>query len=315
MEYYSKALLFPHTWVRSSAARLIGTLLGAATEEQQQVWLFQTNNLLVIAQKSSLQLRSQQLDDTLALQIVKNLFFLLKTLHERLKSDATSGPTLNSRHSEHDSLGVVEDGTDAVSFPLLDDDDDVHSDSEDEDDGANQNTIKGVGTEFIRLIKRLSRQASIAHAKRPSVYSSDAGKWSIEAASVLRCFAALINHLSVEDLTGILRPLMIPIFRIIEDSNTKDPQMLELQNLAKEVQEFLREKVGTNKFSQVYGQLRTIAIEKRQARKKLIALKAVNQPESSAKRKMSRSESKLRNKKRKQESFSKTNSKFDPFMS
>ncbi|KAH9449426.1 hypothetical protein KEM48_009240 [Puccinia striiformis f. sp. tritici PST-130] len=306
-----KLLLFPHTWVRSSAARLIGTLLGAATEEQQQVWLFQTNNLLVIAQKSSLQLRSQQLDDTLALQIVKNLFFLLKTLHERLKSDATSGPTRNSRHSEHDSLGVVEDGTDAVSFPLLDDDDDVHSDSEDEeDDGANQNTIKGVGTEFIRLIKRLSRQASIAHAKRPSVYSSDAGKWSIEAASVLRCFAALINHLSVEDLTGILRPLMIPIFRIIEDSNTKDPQMLELQNLAKEVQEFLREKVGTNKFSQVYGQLRTIAIEKRQARKKLIALKAVNQPESSAKRKMSRSESKLRNKKRKQESFSKTNSKF-----
>ncbi|KAI9614008.1 hypothetical protein H4Q26_009862 [Puccinia striiformis f. sp. tritici PST-130] len=80
-----KLLLFPHTWVRSSAARLIGTLLGAATEEQQQVWLFQTNNLLVIAQKSSLQLRSQQLDDTLALQIVKNLFFLLKTLHERLK--------------------------------------------------------------------------------------------------------------------------------------------------------------------------------------------------------------------------------------
>jgi hypothetical protein len=51
------------------------------------------------------------------------------------------------------------------------------------------------------------------------------GKWSIEAASILRCFAALINHLSVEDLSGLLRPLMIPIFRIIEDSNTKDPQM------------------------------------------------------------------------------------------
>jgi len=70
----------------------------------------------------------------------------------------------------------------------------------------------------------------------------------------------------------------------------------------------MREKVGTNAFSHMYGQLRTIAIEKRQARKRLIALKAVNQPESSAKRKISRSESKLRNKKRKQESFSKINS-------
>lgn len=91
---------------------------------------------------------------------------------------------------------------------------------------------------------------------------------------------------------------MIPMFRIIEDSNTKDPQMrmlflsptlysvyipnsigfficlkVELQNLAKEIQEFLREKVGTNAFSHMYGQLRTIAIEKRQARKRLIALK------------------------------------------
>ncbi|WAQ89021.1 hypothetical protein PtA15_10A444 [Puccinia triticina] len=304
-----KLLLFPHAWVRSSAARLIGTLLSSGVDEK--LWLFQTDNLLAIAQKSSLQLRSQHLDDALALQIVKNLFFLLKTLHQRLKPDApgSSVDPTSERSSPADQTEISLKSQPNPDNEEVDEDD--HSDSAEEEDDEHENqTVKGPGAEFIRLIKRLSRQASIAHAKRPSVYSSDAGQWSLEAASVLRCFAALINHLSVEDLSGILRPLMIPIFRIIEDSNIKDPQMQELQNLAKEIQEFLRDKVGTNKFSQVYGQLRTIAIEKRQARKKLIALKAVNQPESSAKRKISRSESKLRNKKRKQESFSKQNATF-----
>ncbi|KAA1117820.1 U3 snoRNP protein [Puccinia graminis f. sp. tritici] len=294
-----KFMLFPHAWVRSSAARLIGTLLSASVDEK--LWLFQTDNLLAIAQKSSLQLRSQHLDDALALQIVKNLFFLLKTLHERLKSNAPGSNIIDPTSDNPPAVNGAQ--------PSLDNEDD-QSDSEEDDHQHENQEPKGTGTEFIRLIKRLSRQASIAHAKRPSVYSSDAGRWSIEAASVLRCFAALINHLSVDDLSGILRPLMIPIFRIIEDSNIADPQMEELQNLAKEVQEFLRDKVGTTKFSLVYGQLRTIAIEKRQARKKLIALKAVNQPESSAKRKISRSESKLRNKKRKQESFSRQNSMY-----
>jgi len=303
-----KLLLFPHAWVRLSAARLIGTLLSAGVD--QQLWLFQTSNLLSIAQKSSLQLRSQQLDDPLALQIVKNLFFLLKTIHARHKSEAAI-PRVASAPGESSSAEQAQPTS--IPQPSLDIDnedieDDGQSDSEEDENEDENQPSKDVGGEFIRLIKRLSRQASIAHAKRPSLYSSDAGKWSLEAASVLRCFAALINHLSADDLSGLLRPLMIPMFRIIEDSNTKDPQMLELQNLAKEVQEFMREKVGTNAFSHMYGQLRTIAIEKRQARKRLIALKAVNQPESSAKRKISRSESKLRNKKRKQESFSKINS-------
>ncbi|PLW07629.1 hypothetical protein PCANC_26290 [Puccinia coronata f. sp. avenae] len=303
-----KFLLFPHAWVRLSAARLIGTLLSSEVDEQ--IWLFQTSNLLCIAQKSSLQLRSQHLDDALAFQVVKNLFSLLKTLHSRLKSEVPVSGVVSPSKAPSSPDQTKAPVTVQPSLDNEEIEDEDHSDSEEDENEPENPTSKGVGAEFMRLIKRLSRQASIAHAKRPSVYSSDAGKWSIEAASILRCFAALINHLSVEDLSGLLRPLMIPIFRIIEDSNTKDPQMLELQNLAKEVQEFLREKVGTNTFSHVYGQLRTIAIEKRQARKKLIALKAVNQPESSAKRKISRSESKLRNKKRKQESFSKTNSMY-----
>lgn len=48
---------------------------------------------------------------------------------------------------------------------------------------------------------------------------------------------------------------------------------MELQNLAREVQEFLRDKVGTTKFSAAYQLLRTKAVEKRQQRKTGDALK------------------------------------------
>lgn len=42
---------------------------------------------------------------------------------------------------------------------------------------------------------------------------------------MLRCFAALINHLSVDDLDALLHTFMIPLYRILEDANVKDPQM------------------------------------------------------------------------------------------
>jgi U3 small nucleolar RNA-associated protein 20 len=158
-----KFMLFPHAWVRSSAARLIGTLLSASVDEK--LWLFQTDNLLAIAQKSSLQLRSQHLDDALTLQIVKNLFFLLKTLHERLKSNAPSSNIIDLTSDNPPPANGAQ--------ASLDNEDDQSDSGEDDHEHENQEP-KGAGTEFIRLIKRLSRQASIAHAKRPSVYSSDA---------------------------------------------------------------------------------------------------------------------------------------------
>ncbi|KAI8452196.1 hypothetical protein BY996DRAFT_4584890 [Phakopsora pachyrhizi] len=288
-----RLLLFPHAWVRNSAARLVGTLLSADVDET--LLPFRTENLMIIARNSSLQLRSKNLDESLALQIVKNLYFVLKTLRSRLNKDQNLPSCRNSSNGKFSrALNVIKN------------DSGRQDDSSTESNDSSEDVPEGnsVGVMFIGLIKKLSRQACIAHGKRPSLYSSESLKWSIEPASVLRCFAALIKLLSVEDLSEILKTLLVPIFRIVEDSNTKDPQMNELQNLAKEVQEFLTEKVGTTLFSQVYGQLRTSAMQKRQDRKKTSALKAINQPELVAKRKLSRAESKRRFKKRKQEVFS-----------
>ncbi|KAG0148535.1 hypothetical protein CROQUDRAFT_75385 [Cronartium quercuum f. sp. fusiforme G11] len=272
-------LLFPHMWVRSSAARLVGTWFSSPCALAEP-----TEQLVKISRKSSLQLRSEKLDEPLALQIVKNIFFVLKTLRDRIP-DGQNLQTIAASDHEFEPEGEADEMSDS-------------------DYELPKPKITCSGVELMRMVRRLSRQANLAHAKRPSIFASEDGRrWSLEPISVLRCFAALINHLSTDDLDVILQPLMIPIYRIMEDANTKDPQMVDLQSLAREVQEFLRDKVGTTKFSAVYQRLRTKAVEKRHQRKAAEALKAINHPEASAKRKASRGDAKHRNKKRKQEVF------------
>ncbi|EGG04265.1 uncharacterized protein MELLADRAFT_108574 [Melampsora larici-populina 98AG31] len=277
-------LLYPHMWVRSSAARLLGMLF--SNPDVLKARPLKTEQLVKVARQSSLQLRSDHLDEALALQIVKNLFFVLKALRERVGDDQDL-----QKIAEID--GVRQTGGDAENM----------SGSEDEEQQQTKKTICH-GVELMKMVRKLSLQANLAHAKRPSLFAAQDGRqWSLEPISVLRCFAALINFLSPQDLEAILNPLMIPIYRILEDANIQDPQMVELQNLAREVQEFLRDKVGTTKFSSVYQSLRTRAVEKRHQRKTVDALKAINHPEASAKRKASRGDAKSRIKKRKQEVF------------
>lgn len=278
-------LLYPHMWVRSSGARLLGMLF--SSPDALKARPLKTEQLVKVARQSSLQLRSDHLDEALALQIVKNLFFVLKALRERVGDDQDL-----QKIAEID--GVRETGGDAAE--------EMSESDEEEQEPTIQRICPGV--ELMKMVRKLSLQANLAHAKRPSLFvAQDGRQWSLEPISVLRCFAALINFLSSQDLDPILNPLMIPIYRILEDANIKDPQMVELQNLAREVQEFLRDKVGTTKFSSVYQSLRTRAVEKRHQRKTVDALKAINHPEASAKRKASRGDAKNRNKKRKQEVF------------
>lgn len=73
-------LLFPHAWVRSASCRLLGTLFSivpAAMPEGDDTLLSRTG-MEEIATKLCLQLKSENLDEQLGLQIVKNLFYVGK---------------------------------------------------------------------------------------------------------------------------------------------------------------------------------------------------------------------------------------------
>ena len=79
-------LLFPHSWVRTAACRLLGLLYAAIpstapAEDTPEDSPFSASNLEDVAKKLCLQLRSENLDNALSTQIVKNLFYIGKTLY------------------------------------------------------------------------------------------------------------------------------------------------------------------------------------------------------------------------------------------
>ena len=81
------------------------------------------------------------------------------------------------------------------------------------------------------------------------------------------------------------------------------PQKGELQTLAREVQELMQHKIGTTEYAAVHNEIRKRAAERRNERKRAIALDAINDPELDAKRKSRRAEQKKNQKKRKVAAF------------
>lgn len=76
-------LLFPHSWVRTAACRLLGLLFSASPVAPSRSDLpddhpLSKPGMTNVAKKLSQQLKSEHLDEVLSLQIVKNLFYLGK---------------------------------------------------------------------------------------------------------------------------------------------------------------------------------------------------------------------------------------------
>lgn len=152
-------LLFPHTWVRSSAARLIGVLF--STPDVLERRPMKTEQLIKVARQSSLQLRSEKLDDALALQIVKNVFFVLKTLRDRVAEGTDLQKIVQHERS-------VDEGGEEGEM----------SGSDGAEEGEHEDQLPKAscsGIQLIRLVRRLSRQANLAHAKRPSMFAAEDG--------------------------------------------------------------------------------------------------------------------------------------------
>lgn len=80
-------LLFPHAWVRVASCRLLGVLFSAlpiahsSDDTPDQVSLLTQTTLREIAGKLCRQLKSEHLDESLGLQVVKNLFFIGKCFY------------------------------------------------------------------------------------------------------------------------------------------------------------------------------------------------------------------------------------------
>lgn len=152
--------------------------------------------------------------------------------------------------------------------------------------------------------------------------------------SILRWFAAMITEesVTVESLQKQLHQILTPVVRIVEDPNgAKDPQMGrsagpcrrisddadfsvifldELQALAREVQEILANRLGVSPVTEEYSKIQRNMAVKREGRKRTTALQAVTNAETEAQRRAKKTDSKLKNRKRKNESFKETKVKY-----
>jgi U3 small nucleolar RNA-associated protein 20 len=102
-------LAYPHAWVRSAACRLLGVLFAASTttaEEDAGTGVFTHAGMRNVADKLAALLKSRNVEAVMALQAVKNLFFVGKWFAARL-SDGDKG-----HESENEEQDEAEDDAD-----------------------------------------------------------------------------------------------------------------------------------------------------------------------------------------------------------
>ncbi|EPQ55348.1 hypothetical protein GLOTRDRAFT_61301 [Gloeophyllum trabeum ATCC 11539] len=274
-------LLYPHSWVRLASCRLLGTLFAAVPVDSPSPELPADHPLSTVgmeeaAKRLCTQLKSQHLDEALSLQVVKNLFYIGKCFAAIPSQDRPTS------HEEAGSKAEAEDD----------------SDGEDSADTAPQ---KGKHP-LPWLFSRLSYQARSAHIARRNK-SRTSENWFHQPVSVFKWFAAMSSFLPKERLEQFLVHILTPVYRIVEDETIRDPHMEELKTLAIELQDLVRDKVGTTAFANTYNKIRQGVLEVRRERKTARAMLVATNPEAAAKRKQGRNMNKKESRKRKNASF------------
>lgn len=84
----------------------------------------------------------------------------------------------------------------------------------------------------------------------------------------------------------------------------------DLQALAREVQEMLANRLGISPVTEAYSKIQRNMAVKREGRKRTTALQAVTNPETEAQRRAKKNDSKMKNRKRKNESYKETKLKY-----
>ncbi|KAI0343436.1 hypothetical protein BDW22DRAFT_1328530 [Trametopsis cervina] len=275
-------LLFPHAWVRTASCRLLGLLFAAVPAAAPSPNLpedspFSVIGMEDIAKKLCLQLRSENLDAALGVQVVKNLFYIGKCFHN-LETMAGTASTQEK-------------------------DDDYQVDENDEEDNENEQDADEPNRHPLSwLFSKLSYQARSAHIARRNK-SSSTPNWFEQPASVLRWFAAMVSFLEAPQVEKFLVHILSPLYRIAEDDTIRDAPMEELKTLSIELQDLVQSRVGTTAFATVYNKIRQNVLGVQRERRTARVVQAAANPELASKRKIHRNVAKKESRKRKGDTF------------
>ncbi|KAJ3508085.1 hypothetical protein NLJ89_g5945 [Agrocybe chaxingu] len=287
-------LLFPHTWVRTAACRLLGLLFSAVPIAAPRADIpeehpFSRSGMQEVARKLTQQLKSEHLDEALSLQVVKNLFYLGKCFC-LIPVDNSGEIGQNTDNILGEKASVLINGGRAKGV---------------------EEALRRLHSPLPWLFSKLSYQiksGNIARRNRASFKLN----WSQQPLAGLRWFAAMSSHMEPEQLEKFLIHMLTPIYRLTEDDTIRDSQMGKSFSFSSpvELQDLIQSRVGATKFSNVYSQIRQSALGLRRERKVARVLQATTNPEAAAKRKMQRNIIKKDSRKRKEGSFLEAKGKF-----
>lgn len=296
-----RCLIFPHAWVKLSAARLVGLLfadLGSTsskTEEGLAALSLKSSGGLIVTEEQLHQvcsaslriLRFQNVTEQLVAQTARNLIFLGRC-YGASNALWTDTPT-NGNTSATD----IEDGAD------IEDDDDEADNASDADEASSEPK-----TALSHLFSRLS-----------AIVRRDAGALTAPSLSAktgsLQTTVALCNALSASTLTASLEPIMLPLYILTDSSipapRTTNPALEEsykaLVGLAQETMNLLQKKLGTGVYVKVMGKVQEKVRGKREERRRKRRIEAVSAPEKWAKDKRKKQEVKKEKRKERSHDF------------
>lgn len=144
-------MVFPHAWVRSACSKLLGSFYArntVADGESAMAYPATRRGMVAVAKNSSIQLRSEHLDQPFSLQIVKNLVFLGKSFCD------SPNTGVKDANEQDDS-----DGTD---------DESSSNDGEEQQQRSKEERV--IQAPLPWLFSKLSYQVKTAHIKRRSSF-------------------------------------------------------------------------------------------------------------------------------------------------
>ncbi|KAF8131840.1 armadillo-type protein [Boletus edulis] len=267
-------LAFPHAWVRSAACRLLGVLFAASTTEEGATAGAGTEVLTYacmrdVADKLCALLKSPNLEASVALQAVKNLFFVGKWF--------------------------VLQSLDGCGGEAKEDDSEDEDENE-ERDGDEESQKKRRSDALPWLFSKLSYQARSAQIARRNKSTAPAN-WALSPLS------RMTSYMDASQLERFLPHILTPVYRISEEDTVRDAGVEELKTTAIELQDLVQAKVGTTVFASAYHRIRQGVVSVQQARRVARVTKATTDPEAAAKRKLARNVMKKESRKRKQRAF------------
>ncbi|KAL2362451.1 hypothetical protein RJZ56_004671 [Blastomyces dermatitidis] len=285
--YVCESLFYPHAWIKSCAANLIGIWLadeakGNAVTGYGSVPLIGASGLklegcmmLDITRASLLCLKSTTISEDLATQTIRNLVFLGRCFSQNNLAFSKKAEELAGDFSDD-------------------------SDDEDNIDPATVNSAK----QNKPAIEYIFERAAAILRREPRTTRADS---LINKTACMKLLAALCTHLDVAQITPSLQTILLPLIHLT-DPSIPAPRSLDEQfqatykalvSSSQEILDLLQKKLGTTDFVTQMAAVRESVKSRREGRRVKRRIEAVADPEKFGREKKRKNDRKREKRKEK----------------